>query len=464
MKKLVLFVLSLFFISTSDATHLMGGQITASQISGLQYEIKMTLYRDTTGIPIATSADFIITDLATSTQQILNVPHSGAQSFINGVELYDYIGTFTFPAAGQYSITRQECCRNGAILNMSAPLSESLHLRSVVTVDGGSANSTPVFLNPPVTLAQKNSLYVYNPLPFDADGDSIAWSMEIPLGAGGDTVVGYSLPHGSSLNPFTLNNLNGEITWMPDSNGHWEASFLVEEFRGGVKTGEIRRDMQIIVVDDTTNWFPMVINTSSWPQDAMGNFSINLQPNTPFFMNIQATQGDNDQMDMIVQGEPMIQVSNPAQFVVTSNTPGLIEGSFNWTPSAQHARTAPYLLTVRAFEYHNNYVFTSDRTIMFRVGSATSIAENENVLSATQVYPNPASQDVFVSFNIKSSSSFSMQIYDLSGRLVNERSERHLPAGTHLIDQNIESLSTGYYMVKLIVDNKASETLPLIIK
>lgn len=464
MKKILLFLLSVFFISSADATHLMGGQITVSQISGLQYEIKMTLYRDTSGIPIASTADFTITDLATSTQQILNVPHSGAQAFINGVELYDYIGTFTFPAAGEYSITRQECCRNGAILNMSSPLGEDLHLRTVVTVDAASANSTPVFLNPPVTLAQKNSLYIYNPLPFDADGDSITWSMEIPLGFGGDTVAGYTLPQGASSNPFTLNNLNGEITWMPDSNGHWEASFLVEEFRGGVKTGEIRRDMQIIVVDDTTNWFPMVINTTSWPQDALGNFSINLQPNTPFFMNIQATQGDNDLMDLTVQGEPMIQVTNPAQFVLTNNIPGLIEGSLNWTPSTQQMRTAPYLMTVRAFEYHNNYVFTNDRTVMLRVGNATGISEDENILSNTQVYPNPASKDFFVSFNLKSASTFSMEIYDLSGRMVKGTSESLLPAGTHLIDQNIESLSNGYYMLRFILDNSASETLPLIVR
>lgn len=463
-KALLLIAFIAFSICASHATHLMGGQITVRQISGLDYEIKMTLYRDTSGIQIATTADFVITDLATSTQVILNAPHNGAQAFINGVELYDYIDTVTFAGPGSYSITRQECCRNGAILNMSNPLSESLHLRTVVTVDAAAANSTPNFLNPPVTLAQKNSLYVYNPLPFDVDGDSIAWSMEIPLGSGGDTVAGYTLPHGASSNPFTLDNVTGEITWMPDSNGHWEASFLVEEFRGGVKTGEIRRDMQIIVVDDTTNWFPMVINTTSWPQDANGHFSINLQANTPFYMHIEATQGDNDQMDLQVQGEPMILAANTAQFSVTSNIPGKIEGDLTWTPTSAQMRTAPYFITVRAFEYHNNYVFTSDRTIMLRVGNATGIKNNGNVISETQIYPNPASSEIFASFTLNASSTFSMEIYDLSGRLVQQSEENFLSSGTHLMNQKIESLSKGSYVVRFMVDKTPSQTLPLIVR
>ncbi len=463
-KTLLSLFLLVMLVMSSHASHLMGGQITASQISGNLYEIKMTLYRDTSGIPIATTADFIITDLATSASQIINVPHSGAQAFINGVELYDYIGTYTFPAAGMYSITRQECCRNGAILNMANPLSEDLHLRTVVTVDSTVNNSTPVFLNPPVTLAQKNALYTYNPLPFDVDGDSMAWSMDTPLGSGGDTVAGYTIPQGAASNPFTLDNITGELSWMPDSNGHWEASFLVEEFRNGVKTGEIRRDMQIIVVDDTTNYSPMIVNTTNWPQDANGHFSIALQPNIPFYMNIQATQGDNDPMNLSVSGEPMFAPSSPAQFVITSNTQGSISGNFNWTPSTSQARTRPYIVTVSAEEFHNNYVFSTDHTILFRVGTATGINQNEKLLSASQIYPNPASKEVFLSFNLKTSSLISVEIYDLSGKLVQSSEENFLPAGTHLMNQNIQMLSRGNYMLRIMADHRPAETHTLIVR
>ncbi|TAH40440.1 MAG: T9SS type A sorting domain-containing protein [Bacteroidetes bacterium] len=463
MKKLLLLLFAFLFISSAQATHLMGGQITAQQISGNNYEIKLTLFRDTTGIPMYSTAIFKIADVATSIQQSITIGHTGAQAFFNGVEVYDYILNYTFPAAGQYRISWSDCCRNDTILNMSNPGGESLYLSTVLTVDSLSSNSSPVLLNQPVTLAQKNTLYTYNPLPFDADGDSMAWSLDIPLSMAGDTVVGYTLPQGAASNPFTLNNITGEITWMPDSNGHWVASFLVEEFRAGIKIGEIRRDMQIIVVDDTTNFHQMVINTGSWPQDANGNFSITLAPNVPFTMDIQATQGDNDQMDMLVQGEPFILSGNQAQFTIVNNVPGSINGTISWTPSTAQMRTAPYFVVVRGLEFHNNYVLTHDRTIMFRVGTTTGIAEN-TIISETQLYPNPASQEMFVSFNLKSASTVAMEIYDLSGRLVHHTPDNFKAAGMHLISQNISSLSSGYYTVKLLLDSKESKTLPLIVR
>lgn len=465
MKKLLLTLsFAAAFVFAAEASHLMGGQITASQVSGSQYEIKMTLYRDTTGIPISATADFVIADASGSGSQILTVNHSGAQGFINGVEVYTYTGNYSFPNAGKYHITWEECCRNAAILNMSTPGGAYLHLLTIVTVDSTTSNSTPVFLNPPVTLAQKNAMYYYNPLPFDADGDSLAWSLDIPLDMGGDTVTGYTLPQGAASNPFTLNNLTGEISWMPDSNGHWESSFLVEEFRNGVKIGEIRRDMQIIVVDDTTNYSPMVINTSAWPQDAFGNFSVSLQPNVPFYMNIQAAQGDNDPMTLEVFGEPMILANNPAQFVLSSTIPGSISGDLTWTPTVQQSRTAPYFISVRGSEFHNNYVFTNDRTIMLRVGAATGIDNNANVFSASQIFPNPASKEVFLSFNLKTASTISLEIYDLSGKLVQSSAESLLPAGTHLMNQNINSLSSGNYMLRILVDKKQTATHSLIVR
>jgi len=463
MKKLLLILLAFLFVASSNATHLMGGQITASQISGNQYEIKLTLFRDTTGIPMYTTATFDIADIATSIQQSVTIPHSGAQPFFNGVEVYDYILSYTFPAAGQYKISWSDCCRNDTILNMTNPGGEDLYLSTIITIDSMTNNSSPVFLNQPVTLAQKNSLFSYNPLPFDADGDSMAWSMDVPLSFGGDTVLGYTIPHAASSNPFTLDNITGEITWMPDSNGHWVASFLVEEFRGGLKIGEIRRDMQIIVVDDTTNFHQMVINTGLWPQDANGNFSVTLAPNVLFTMDIQATQNDNDPMSLILQGEPFFSSGNQAQFSIVNNIPGSINGTLSWTPSTAQMRTVPYFVVVRGLEFHNNYVLTHDRTIMLRVGTATGIAEN-TVISETQVYPNPASQELYVSFNLKSASNISMEIFDLSGRLVHHSTENFKQAGSHLISQNIASLTTGFYTLKLLVDNKSAKALPFIVK
>ena len=74
MKKLyflTLIVLSSVF--TASATHLMGGQITCQQVAGNMYEVKLTLYRDSVGVPIAASIPMKITHMATGSYTTLTI-------------------------------------------------------------------------------------------------------------------------------------------------------------------------------------------------------------------------------------------------------------------------------------------------------------------------------------------------------------------------------------------------------
>jgi hypothetical protein len=246
MKKLLLFSFSIFLAVPSFSTHLMGGQITARPVSGRTYAITMTLYRDTLGIPMY-NPDFInYESLVPLSPWSLsnNVPAIGA-SFINGTEEYVYADTVTFPMDGSYTIWFSNCCRNSSIVN--GPADESFYLKTIVEVDSSGPNTTPEFLNKPITLAGINNLWTYNPLPYDADGDSLAWQLAVPLQ---DELLlnTYVAPSADTAQPFTLDPLTGQITWIPNLLGNFVASFLVEEFRAGVKIGEIRRDMQIIVI------------------------------------------------------------------------------------------------------------------------------------------------------------------------------------------------------------------------
>jgi len=464
MKKLILLITGFFFFAASQvsATHLMGGQITARQISGLQYEITMDAYRDTVGIPIALFANFQIVDLFNSTiVGTTNTPYIGPTQFINRVEVYQYRDTFTFPGPGLYEISREECCRNGAIVNMSNPLGESMYFKTIVNVDLGGANSSPEFLNAPVTLAQKYSNFQYNPLPFDADGDSLAWLMEIPLTALGDTVTGYTLPHGDPTGPFTLNPQTGEITWIPDSNGHWEASFRVEEYRAGVKIGEIRRDMQIIVVDDTSNWHNVVINNTGWPVNSQGNFSFSLTPGTPFNLTVSAADLDNDVLDMLCNGEPMITSTNQAQWVIINNQPGAVSGIFSWAPDITQARMQPYILGITVNEHHNQSVYSYTQSLLLQVNQVNGIKELNKDFTFGKVYPNPSKGQLFVSFELKKSSDVTIELTDIAGKKVSEILNNKMPIGLNVVEKNDIQLSKGYYFMNIIVDGKKAASYPV---
>src|SRR5438874_9639738 len=110
MKKLLL----LFSVCISSiagyATHLMGGQMTSRNLGGLTYEITLTAYRDTLGIPMYPTTTFHYTDMAATWNQDNIVILSPAVPFGNGVEEYTYIDTITFPASGSYDVWYEDCC------------------------------------------------------------------------------------------------------------------------------------------------------------------------------------------------------------------------------------------------------------------------------------------------------------------------------------------------------------------
>ena len=196
-KALLLVLLCLSFSMRSNASHMMGGQITVSHISGMDYNVVYTAYRDMTGITISTSATLNFTDAASATTFSVTIPYDSIVTvLVPGVEEYTYHAVVTFPNTGVWTVSYEECCRNAAILNMTNPGGESHYFYSNVLVD--TTNSTPVFLNPPIVLAQDSVPFYYNPLPFDADGDSISWSLDIPLSMSGAQVVGYVLPTSDS--------------------------------------------------------------------------------------------------------------------------------------------------------------------------------------------------------------------------------------------------------------------------
>ncbi|MFM2048334.1 MAG: hypothetical protein RI955_882, partial [Bacteroidota bacterium] len=375
MKRILLIIVLLISTSQLFASHLMGGQITAKRIDSFKYEMILTVYRDTDGIPVYPTEYFNFSVDSQGTW-IPIAMHSVAKDsgayFLNGTEVYHYIDTMLFPSAGKFLINYNNCCRNAAIINMSNPIGESLFLQTILTIDSSGGNSTPEFLNPPVTLAQKNWPWYYNPLPYDADGDSIAWQLVTPLGASGIVVAGYSIPRGNALMPFTLDSVTGAITWMPDTIGHFVASFLVSEFKNGIKIGEIRRDMQIIVQDDPSNSFRMAINATGVVTGTNGRLYVDCYANQALTVSITANDVDNDFLTISAQGETFKE-ANASTFTAT-NGAGNASGNFSWTPNINQVRDRAYINAFRGSEHHVDYDLVHDVTVLFRVKNATGMA------------------------------------------------------------------------------------------
>jgi len=459
MKKITTLVLIFFINITTYGTHLMGGQIVATHIGAYDYQIEFTAYRDTVGVPISATAQFNVSQQDTS--GAWNLLFSSTASFdttsggllsnvitVYGVEVYTYIDTITMPGDGFYSISWNDCCRNGAIINMSNPLSESMKLSTFFTVDSLNPNSSASYTTPPVAYLPSHTLWQYNPLPFDPDGDSLVWSLATPISSNGN-VNGYEFlsdsTYSDSAAVFSLDSITGSLTWSAKLVGHFVASFIVEEYRNGISIGSMRRDMQFIVIADTSKSMPQISNMQSVPTNSGGYPYVILSPNQNYQLHLLASDADiNDIVNVIAFGEPFDLTNSPATLSVNSTGNGNeVQATFSWTPDVSAVRVNPYLAVFRV----SDQMFYFDETIQFEVSMVSNIEDNFS-LKQNAIYPNPVNNRMYIPININEEKIININIYNILGKRVYQSGRMNLQAGEHLILKETK-LESGQYFVNI---------------
>ena len=477
MKKIFFFLFSIFIVFSSNATHLMGGQITASYLSsdstGSHYIFELTAYRDTIGIPMGVSAVFDIESYDTSngtwnSLQTYTVTYDTSSGnllptvTVYGVEVYSFLDTITLPGNGYYSISWSECCRNAAIVNMYSPLAENLHLTTYLTVDNLNPNSSPTFLTPPVAYLPHDTIWQYNPLPFDPDGDSLVWSLATPLHTSSVQVSGYEYLSDSLYSDttgiFTLDSITGSISWDPRILGNFAASLIIEEFRNGSKIGEMRRDMQFIVINDTSNFLPTISNFQNIPTNSLAYPYVLINPGTNYQLHLIGNDvNPNDILSMQAFGEVFGLFISPASFNYFNTGNGNeIQGTFSWTPDLTHVRPQSYITVFRT----SDNLFYFDNTIQFEVTLGSTNINEEN-LYLNKLYPNPSNGNFLFSLNLKKAENIEINIFNMMGVAIYHK-DLNLSSGNHIIQNKID-LKNGYYLVKISNDKNIIETSKILI-
>jgi len=465
--KRILIILSLIFSfsNTSNASHFMGGEITVTHISGNDYLLVLTAFRDMNGITFTqTSQTLNAYDSSGNSSTILISYHANSVHTLYGlqsgsqipnmsypVEMYMWYDTVTIPTGTKY-LTWGTCCRNSTILNGVAD--ENFSLVAEVTISSIN-NSSPVFLTPPIIVVPENVPWQYNPLPYDADGDSLVWSFDAPFGDAfvfpPPQLVITSPPSGPN-NILRIDSITGQIDWTASHQGHYVIMVKCEEYRNGVKIGEINRDMQYIVMNDTSIMAPTVSNMSSIPTNSAGYAYIVSQSNQNISFTLMVDNSANN-VEMQAFGEPFL-LSNSSTFNSTQN--GLeIEGTFDWNPTNTEVRSDPYFVVFRT----TNGSYSFDETIQIEVASTTSI--NEVELESCKIFPNPAFDEFYIEFDLDKSSEILVVVYDLLGKKVTTFSTEK-GIGKHLLrsDFNLES---GQYIISIHKDNLEFKSEKLLI-
>lgn len=103
-----------------------------------------------------------------------------------------------------------------------------------------------------------------------------------------------------------------------------------------------------------------------------------------------------------------------------------------------------------------------DRTDVFGVSSVTSVQDVE-ALTFVNVYPNPATNNLTVNFNLDTDSQVSFEMFNLLGERVYVSAENNF-VGNNSVTIDVTNLTAGMYTLNMIVDGKYSTSKVTITK
>ena len=295
------YIVALFFLLFLDvhlfASHIVGGDfsitMTTNVGSGAYYNIKLRLYRDhinaNAGVSMPFSAQVGIYDASThaNVTTLLLSKTNPTLSFValgdacyppDSVDVVYEEGIFQSSNpillpnnSNGYYIQYENFARNAIITNLSNPASTGITILAIIPDPSIGQNSSPDFgVYPADAYFCLGKIKTFNFPVTDPDGDSLVFSLVRPLNGsinGGGTAPGSgSYPYYSActwanvpntnppqynlnnivggLVPMTIDPVTGLITAAPTQIGYYVFAVRVEEYRNGVKLGEVRRDIQ----------------------------------------------------------------------------------------------------------------------------------------------------------------------------------------------------------------------------
>jgi gliding motility-associated-like protein len=192
------------------------------------------------------------------------IPNAGP-TFCNGGTAYGvwevkFEGNITLPqACNDWVFSFYDCCRNAAINTLASPDLQGVFLSTSLDNLNFPTNSSPIFLNIPVTQFCINNQFYYDQGATDVDGDSLAFFLTAPLDGTFSCPPDPPFPvtYNSTPNQYSdsvpfdtqsgvvMDNVTGIVSFVPVTQQIGVMAILVKEYRNGVQIGEIRRDIQL---------------------------------------------------------------------------------------------------------------------------------------------------------------------------------------------------------------------------
>lgn len=369
--KLYVFIVMIMSFLNVLATHNRAGEITYEPLSGFTYQVTITTFTNTrptiSGWPPVDRPSLEI-DFGDNTTAIV--------SRTEMIDLPDYYRknvyrtTHTFPGPGTYVLVVEDPNRNEGVQNIPNSVAVVFSIRTIMQINPALGNnSTPRLLSPPVDKAAKNRIFIHNPAAWDPDGDSLAYKLTPCTGENGAPIPGFEFPSGVSMNEIT-----GDMIWdKPTETGTFNVAILIEEWRQGIKIGQLTRDLQIEVYE-----------TDNMPPDIFSAQTICVEAGQLVSVNVKAIDPDGDGVKITPLGGAF-ELDEPAMFTQTGMSGDTVTGIIEWQTTCNHIRQQPYLLVIKAEDYTSDIVLVDMHNIQIWVnGPATQFIDTES--SSTSIF------------------------------------------------------------------------------
>ena len=289
LKACVFLTIAFFSFTTSvSATHVIGAELRYRHIENDRYEVILTFRRDCLlGAPdagfdnpanvwIFNGNGNLQTQLGVNGRLKMNFNNSdtlnniimsdcgfeGAQVCVHETIYKEIVRLPYNPGKNGYILTYQRCCRNATLENILDPLQTGGTWSVAVTEEAQlQVNDNPEFVQwPPIYICANENLN-FDHSATDSDGDSLVYRLCTPFTGASDSIPipisapnppnteviwdpNYGLENLLGGEALKINPETGIITGNPNLVGQFLVGVCVEEFRDGVKIGEVRRDFQ----------------------------------------------------------------------------------------------------------------------------------------------------------------------------------------------------------------------------
>lgn len=411
----LLTIAMLLLTNNAQATHIFGGELLYTHISGNTYKITLTLYGDCAGSAFSR--------LRGSTPQVS--AYDGTKAVINlelkqevggeeevspvcpekkdsttckwvsnpypGVTKFIYSTTANlYPSAdwriefnGQMDRTgRYQAGRSNSITNIAiGAQGQQLYLETTLNNLNGP-NSSPQYTTIPTPFYCNNTFQQYNQGAVDPDGDSLVFSL-VPALITNGKIANYISPY-SGNNPvsanagsFKFNNITGQLSFTPNAVQRSVVVCRVDEYKNGQLIGTSMREMTFIVLSNCFNSPPggaIDKNTiSGGISDPENNINVCLNTDIISF-SIPAYDNDGNKITIALNNIPQ-----GATATVSNNGTQTPVINFSWNVKGK----PPGIYNLFATYNDSACPLSSSQTIAYSIRLANNFGISHNVLFPT---------------------------------------------------------------------------------